>query len=66
MKPSLDEILERILMWKVEVESGYNDGWTKRHYRGFLNKIRQAVCEETPKVEIPEDPSLAKDDEFNF
>tara|TARA_R110002020_G_scaffold109500_2_gene253390 strand:- start:2279 stop:2479 length:201 start_codon:yes stop_codon:yes gene_type:complete len=66
MKPSLNQILERILMWKIETKSGYNDGWTKRHYRSFLDKIREAVREEPTKTVLPDDPGLAQDDEFNF
>ena len=68
MKPSLNEILERILMWKVDVESGYNDGWTKKHYRGYLRRIREALGPEPKKekIDIPSDPGLQRDDEFGF
>tara|TARA_R110000824_G_scaffold354499_1_gene541615 strand:- start:643 stop:843 length:201 start_codon:yes stop_codon:yes gene_type:complete len=66
MKPSLNQILERIQMWQIEVLSGYNDGWTKQHYREMLNKIRKAVGKEPSKTVIPDDPGLAQDDKFNF
>ena len=66
MKPSLNQILERIQMWHIEAESGYNDGWTKQHYRDMLARIRKAVGKASPEIVIPDDPGLAQDDEFGF
>ena len=62
--PSLNEIINQIRNWKIEVHSGYNDGWTKAHYMTQLNKIKEEL-KESP-YEIPHIPGLAQDDEFNF
>ena len=62
--PSLDEMINQIRKWKVEVHSHWNDGWTKAHYMIQLNKLRDELKEEP--YEIPHIPGLAQDDEFNF
>tara|TARA_R110002110_G_scaffold45998_2_gene139541 strand:+ start:829 stop:1026 length:198 start_codon:yes stop_codon:yes gene_type:complete len=62
--PSLNEIISQIRKWKVEVHSGWNDGWTKAHYMIQLNKIGEELEEEP--YEIPHIPGLAQDDELNF
>jgi hypothetical protein len=62
--PSLNEIINQIRKWKLEVHSHRNDGWTKAHYMIQLEKLREELKGEPYK--IPHIPGLTADDEFNF
>lgn len=63
-RPSVDEIINQIRNWKIEVSSNWNDGWSKAHYMMLLNKIREELKGEP--YEIPNIPGLAQDDDSNF
>jgi hypothetical protein len=53
--PHLDQIINQIRNWKMEVSSWRNDGWTRAHYMIMLNKVKQEI-ESMDPYEIP--PSL--------
>ena len=57
-RPSLNEIINQIRNWQIEVHSDRNDGWTKAHYMIQLEKIRDAL--EDDPYEIPHIPGLAQ------
>ena len=38
------DIIVAISKWQIEANSAHNDAWTRSHYEGLLNKIRQHVC----------------------
>ena len=59
-KPSLNEIINQIRNWQIEVHSDRNDGWTRAHYMIQLNKIRDAL--EDDPYEIPYIPSLSQEE----
>ena len=41
--PHLDQIINQIRNWKMEVSSWRNDGWTRAHYMIMLNKVKQEI-----------------------
>ena len=54
--PSLNEIINQIRKWQIEVNSERNDGWTRAHYMIQLNKIRDALAPEPYKIyDVPSD-----------
>ena len=55
-RPSVNEIINQIRNWQIEVHSDRNDGWTKAHYMIQLNKIRDAL--EDDPYEIPYIPGF--------
>ena len=52
--PHLDQIINQIRNWKMEVNSWRNDGWTRAHYMIMLNKVKQEI-ESMDPYEIPPD-----------
>ena len=60
--PSLNEIINQIRKWKVEVHSHWNDGWTKAHYMIQLEKIRDELDDDP--YEIPDIHGLVQDGEL--
>ena len=61
-RPSLNEIINQIRNWQIEVHSDRNDGWTKAHYMQQLNKVREALEPDPYEIyDIPSHPSLSKD-----
>lgn len=65
-KPSLEQILDAILAWKIEAVSGHNDGMVRQHYISKLAEVRAATSWPVAKSLQHRDPGLAKDEEFGF
>ena len=57
--PHLDQIINQIRNWKMEVNSWRNDGWTRAHYMIMLNKVKQEI-ESMDPYEIPSGMGLAQ------
>jgi len=36
-------LLSQITKWKIEANSGYNDGWTRKHYQNKLDTLKFAI-----------------------
>lgn len=36
-------LLSQITKWKIEAGSGYNDGWTRKHYQDKLDAFKAAI-----------------------
>ena len=39
----IKDILYTISTWKLEADSGYNDGWVSEHYQQKINKVQDAL-----------------------
>jgi len=59
-RPNLNEIINQIRNWKIEVSSFRNDGWTRAHYMIMLNKIKKELDSMEP-YEIPAGMDAEKD-----
>ena len=57
-RPSLNEIINQIRNWQIEVHSDRNDGWTRAHYMIQLNKIRDAL--EDDPYDVPYIPGFSQ------
>lgn len=63
---NLQEILDTILEWKVQVISDHNDGNMKEYYLSLLRRVNEASHWPTPRKPQPRDPGLVQDEEFGF
>ena len=48
-RPSENEIINALRSWTIEVESGWNDGWTRYHYLDKILKVKKYVEENLSK-----------------
>ena len=42
-KVNESDIIHTLMNWKLEAESGYNDGWTRYHYISKILKVKEYV-----------------------
>ena len=42
-KVNESDIIYNLMNWKLEAESGYNDGWTRYHYIDKILMVKQYV-----------------------
>ena len=43
------EVISTIIDWKVQAESGHNDGWTRQFY---VEKLQDIVCSEKKPIRV--------------
>lgn len=36
-------LLSQITKWKIEANSGHNDGWTRKHYQDKLDTFKSSI-----------------------
>ena len=48
--PSLNDIINQIKNWQIEVHSDRNDGWTRAHYMILLNKVISLLAMVRPTI----------------
>ena len=41
----MKKINEEEIRWKAEANSGYNDGWTRKHYQDKIDNLNQPTFE---------------------
>ena len=46
----MNEIIDILKKWETEANSGYNDGWTQKHYKDKINEVARYLDNNGEKV----------------
>lgn len=41
----VEDLIFQITKWKIEANSGHNDGWTRKYYQDKLDTFKSAMSE---------------------
>lgn len=46
------EVISTIIDWKIQAESGHNDGWIRQFYVEKLQEVKDVVCSEKNPIRV--------------